>query len=237
MKNASTDSNTSLASFSVFGHSSSSPKRLRTAYSRNEKFPLQLSTDVGKKRSHVALTNETVPSQYVTRTLQSMNIHETRRDPFSIAAAMYFLPYTENDSINLEVLKAVRQHDTTALSELINGNTDLLRQRNRFGETLAHLVARWGDTDMMLFLLAKGLPLNVRDCHGRSPLHNACLAIRPDMQLVEMLVYAAPELLLYPDDSGNLPMDLVRTHAHAECIQCLASTQSKWAEKLARFSL
>jgi len=152
-------------------------------------------------------------------------------------AATYFLPYTEQDGMDLQVLSAVRKQDKDRLRELLlQQETQHTRNepRNQFGETLAHLLSRWGDLDMLTFLVKdlNAISLNVRDCHGRTPLHNACMAIRPNMDLIAAIVKEAPELLLYPDDADNLPLELVRCNYHSECIKRLSQTKSTWMVEL-----
>lgn len=190
-----------------------------------------------KPRVYSWATNEkscSSPGEYLSTTLTSCGV-EPRRSPFSEQAARFFLPYTERSQIRLEVLRAIRQKDKRVLGELDELKPQSLREeRNIFGETLAHLVCRWGMLDMFTYLVVDlaAVSLNVKDCHGRSPLHNACMAHRPNWALVGKILKEEPELMLYPDDFGALPFDYIQPCYHSECVGFLSDTRGAWLDKL-----
>lgn len=144
-------------------------------------------------------------------------------DSISKESLQYFQPYREN-------------HYPTHLQKILRtGNfTNHLRQEctkselrlhNQCGETLMHVLcqSRWfpGIIEIVRWLLDEvDLPLNVRDCHGRSPLHVACMVtsssgylfddcVQESFALVRFLIGRAPELLLFEDNYGYAPLDLV----------------------------
>jgi ankyrin repeat protein len=144
------------------------------------------------------------PSMYLSIALKNKGI-DSRIGPLSLEQALYFEPYREAQ-ISTEILKAVRQNDLPALRAF---EVDELSQRNQFGENLMHLVCRLG-LDLVEYLVSVAkLPLNVRDKYGRTPLHNACLAAKPNFGNVVLLLKHAPKLVVFEDDKGNTPFEYI----------------------------
>jgi ankyrin repeat protein len=169
----------------------------------------------------------------MTMSLNNRKI-KSRIDSFSLEQALYFEPYQESE-IKLELLQALRSndlerlrsyHDTNSRNNkdaANSANTDssdedcnkldgpLFAKRNEFGENLVHLACRMGMRRSLLRFLVDDVkvPLNVRDKFGRSPLHNACMAVLPNFDNLEFLLSRAPQLILFEDDSGKTPFEYV----------------------------
>mmetsp|Transcript_46448 Transcript_46448/g.51946 ORF Transcript_46448/g.51946 Transcript_46448/m.51946 type:complete len:366 (+) Transcript_46448:49-1146(+) len=86
-----------------------------------------------------------------------------------------------------------------------------LKACNQFGENLLHLACRIGICQSILeFLLEEAhVALNVRDRFGRTPLHNACMSAHPNFQNIDYLISTQPRMVLFEDDKGKVPFDLI----------------------------
>jgi len=86
-----------------------------------------------------------------------------------------------------------------------------LKACNQFGENLLHLACRIGICQSILeFLLEEAhVALNVRDRFGRTPLHNACMSAHPNFQNIDYLIATQPRMVLFEDDKGKVPFDLI----------------------------
>lgn len=149
-------------------------------------------------------------------------------DSVSKESLQYFQPYREN-LFPLHLQNIIRAGHFSKLRT--DCTMSELRLHNQFGETLIHLLCknRWipGIIEMIKWLLDEvHLPLNVRDRHGRSPLHVACMVppscylvdgnVKESFDLVRFLVARAPELLLFEDNHGETPLDLV---SYQDCLE------------------
>jgi hypothetical protein len=86
-----------------------------------------------------------------------------------------------------------------------------LQARNQFGENLVHLSCRMGiSRDVLEFLVDDAkVPLNVRDRFGRTPLHNSCMSALPNFDNIDFVIMHAPRQLLFEDDNGKIPFELI----------------------------
>ena len=120
----------------------------------------------------------------------------------------YFVKVTE--MYDQEVVNAIRSNDVDALKRLHSNGTNL-QCGNRFGETLIHLACRRSHRDLISFLINEaGVSLHVRDDFGRTPMHDCCWRAEPDLELFDMLLDKAPELLMLSDKRGHTPLDYSR---------------------------
>lgn len=138
---------------------------------------------------------------------------KSRIDPFSIEQAMYFEPFEEGE-IDMDLLKALRSGDLEKLRSMWEDKEKKydLEGRNQFGENLVHMACRISNLklEVLKFLGEEvEVPVNVRDKHGRSPLHNACMSAIPNFDNVEYIMKKAPELAVFEDDKNKLPFDLI----------------------------
>jgi len=109
-----------------------------------------------------------------------------------------------------DVVNAIRSNDVDALRKLHADGTKL-QCGNRFGETLIHLACRRSSRELVSFLVKEAdVSLYVRDDFGRTPMHDCCWRAEPDLELFDMLLDEAPELLMLSDKRGHTPLDYSR---------------------------
>lgn len=91
-----------------------------------------------------------------------------------------------------------------------------LQARNQFGENLVHISCRMGIFHGILtfFVDEAKVPLNVRDKFGRTPLHNACMSAIPNFDNIYYLLKKAPKLLVFEDDKGKIPFELIPSRCY-----------------------
>lgn len=149
----------------------------------------------------------------------------TRLDSVSLEALQYFEPYVENQ-FPPHMLQIVRTGNIIRLQKLCTASQ--LRLHTQFGESLIHVICKWRSipnaVDIVRWLLDEvDLPLNTRDRHGRTVLHATCMSaaestrrISRDVQfgLVRLVLERAPELLLFEDNQGKTPLDLLSFQEH-----------------------
>ena len=152
----------------------------------------------------------------------------TRLNAVSIESLTYFEPYTENN-LPLRLAHILRTGNLALLKQGFHESQ--LRLHSQFGESLIQLVCHWRSIPNALAIVhwlvdEVRLPLNVRDRHGRSPLHTACMAAAESSQGVEtsqqevqfpfirLLLERAPELLLFEDNHGKVPLEFVPFQDH-----------------------
>uniref|UniRef100_A0A7S1BMJ0 Uncharacterized protein n=1 Tax=Corethron hystrix TaxID=216773 RepID=A0A7S1BMJ0_9STRA len=129
-----------------------------------------------------------------------------------LSARRYFLVPTDEHvaAYDSAVLEALRSEDIGALRVMLKGGRNL-QCCNRFGESILHSACRRGMTGVVKFLIEEaGISgLVVDDC-GRTPMHDACWAHSPSVELVEILLKRWSALLLVSDNRGHTPLQYVR---------------------------
>jgi len=170
-----------------------------------------------------------------TKGLQQNGSTSSRIDSFSIEQAFYFASYQESE-ISIDILEAVRSSNIEYLrlsflkdeDEKKNG---LLQDcRNQFGENLLHLACRMGGISwkVIAFLIQEAqVPLNVRDRFGRTPLHHACMSFHPNFDTIAFVIRHIPRMcLLFEDDNGKIPFDLIPSRCEEGWTQFLSETKN-----------
>jgi len=173
-----------------------------------------------------------------------------RIDSFSLEQASYFEPYQESEIKN-ELLMALRSSNVDQLRSLMlcqddenNNNsrsTSLsllqdVKACNQFGENLLHLACRMGiSRELVTFLFHDcQVPLNVRDKFGRTPLHNSCMSTVPHFDNINFVISKAPKMLLFEDDNGKIPFDLIPPQCFEPWTQFLLSEEETGGKNLLR---
>merc|ERR1712238_269119 len=134
----------------------------------------------------------------------------TRIDSFSIEQAFYFEAYQESE-IATDILQAVRTSNVEYLRSFLKENE------------------KYGLEDCRIpFLIQEAqVPLNVRDRFGRTPLHHACLSSHPNFETIEFVIRHVPRMVLvFEDDTGNMPFDLIPSRCEEEWTQFLSETKN-----------
>jgi hypothetical protein len=125
----------------------------------------------------------------------------------------FFEEAQQGDAWDFDVLKAVRQGDLEELRKFHeSGRT--LECSNKFGETLLHVACRKALVPVVDFLINEvGVPVNVHDDTGRTPLHDAFWTTEPNTELIDLIVSKCPDLLFVQDKRGHSPLAYARrTH-------------------------
>lgn len=111
---------------------------------------------------------------------------------------------------NFEVLAAVRNGDVELLRRYHQMGRNL-KCSNQFGETLMHLACRKTLIPVVEFMIHEvGMPLNIHDDTGRTPLHDAFWTPEPSEELIDLMVSQCPEMLLVNDKRGHSPLQYSR---------------------------
>jgi len=172
---------------------------------------------------------------FQTKGLQQNGTTSSRIDSFSIEQAFYFASYQESE-ISIDILEAVRSSNIEYLRLAFLQDEDekkngLLQDcRNQFGENLLHLACRMGGISwkVIAFLIQEAqVPLNVRDRFGRTPLHHACMSFHPNFDTIAFVIRHIPRMvLLFEDDTGNIPFDLIPSRCEEGWTQFLSETKN-----------
>jgi len=192
----------------------SSSTSTSSSTSMNEKIPIILN-----------------PCKYMMKSFQNKNIKTTRIDSFSIEQALYFEQYQESE-IKTDILNALRTSNVDQLRSSFLLCQEDLTECNQFGENLLHLACRMGsccsiDVILFLFHIAK-VPLNVRDRFGRTPFHHACMSSHPNFDNLEFVIRHTPRMvLLFEDDNGKIPFELIPLRCYERWTQFLKSEKKE----------
>jgi hypothetical protein len=124
----------------------------------------------------------------------------------------FFEEITEKElqAYDADALTAVRNADMETLHKFHQEGRPL-KCSNQFGESLLHLACRKGLVSVVKFLVCDvGVPLNVRDDMGRSPLHDAFWTPEPNFELVDFILKMCPNLVVISDKRGHPPLEYTR---------------------------
>ena len=186
------------------------------------------SPPVLKPCNYLMTLFQTTDSQHATNTTTARRI-----DSFSLEQALYFESYQEAE-IPTDILQALRTSNVKQLRSFLKEekkNSDSLKDcRNPFGENLLHLACRMGGitSEMLVFLIQEAqVPLNVRDRFGRTPLHHACMSSHPNCDTIDYVMRHIPRrVLLFEDDMGKIPFDLIPSRCYAQWTRFLSETKN-----------
>jgi len=173
------------------------------------------------------------PCNYLMKLFQNKdlpNATTTRIDSFSIEQAFYFEAYQEAE-ISTDILQALRTSNVEQLRSFLTEKKNGLKEcRNQFGENLLHLACRMGgiSCNVIAFLIQEAkVPLNVRDRFGRTPLHHACMSSHPNFDTIDFVIRHVPRMcLLFEDDTGNIPFDLIPSRCYDGWTRFLSETKN-----------
>eukprot|EP00536_Pseudo-nitzschia_multiseries_P000988 jgi/Psemu1/179972/e_gw1.12.137.1 len=107
----------------------------------------------------------------------------------------------------MDKVTAMRSEDVEALRNMhLKGET--LQVCNQFGESIIHSACRRGLSNVLRFLVDEArVSLAVADDYGKTPAHDACWTIKPNFEVVKIVLKACPDLLLVADKRGSTPLD------------------------------
>eukprot|EP00540_Astrosyne_radiata_P022963 CAMPEP_0116852750 /NCGR_PEP_ID=MMETSP0418-20121206/17492_1 /TAXON_ID=1158023 /ORGANISM="Astrosyne radiata, Strain 13vi08-1A" /LENGTH=343 /DNA_ID=CAMNT_0004484999 /DNA_START=1480 /DNA_END=2511 /DNA_ORIENTATION=+ len=147
----------------------------------------------------------------------------------------FFQDITEErtDAYSTDMIRAVRMSDVNALRIMLISENRRFDGCNKFGESILHTACRRGTAGVIRFLLEEAkVDVRVRDDYGRTPMHDACWTVEPNMQMIGLLVKAWPDLLLMEDKRGMTPLEYVRAGQWAPWIKLMKRNQSDLLPKM-----
>lgn len=154
--------------------------------------------------------NGTNPDTYLHTILKGMGVDVCNRP--SLEVHDLFIKPTDAHlaAYGSDVVMAVRREDVDTLREIhLAGRT--LQCCNTFGEGIVHMACRHGSIKLVRFLVEEaGASLLVRDDYGRTPLHDAFWTLKPEIELVKMIISICPDLLFLKDKRGFTPLAYAR---------------------------
>jgi hypothetical protein len=159
------------------------------------------------EKENVSLTN---PQQFLISFLASQGT-KAQVKRFDTVENLFEEPKKfEIEAYGFEILDAVRTRNIDKLREFHSQGRPL-KCSNQFGESILHLACRKGFEDVVDFLVnTANVPVWVKDDFGRSPLHDACWTVKPNFELMDLLLAKCPDLLLVSDARGHTPLAYVR---------------------------
>lgn len=127
----------------------------------------------------------------------------------------------------MEVTTAVRTNDLATLRHLYHNCGAVVDCCNQIGNSLVHVAARRGHTDIVKFLVEEAnASVHFIDEYHRTPLHDACWTSTPNFEIVEILLRYAPAQALCRDNRGATPFDYARHEHHDQWVQFLRNHKS-----------
>jgi hypothetical protein len=164
----------------------------------------------GSDGASKSIDNETNPQQLLNNILARQGMKVEVHSSDSLPGFFSDPTADEIESYQSDIIQAVRSQDIPRLRFLKEQGRPL-KCSNQFGESLLHLACRRGFLDVVTYLVDEaGVPLQVRDDYGRTPLHDALWSAEPNVELVGILVSRCPDLLYIKDRRGNTPLSFVR---------------------------
>jgi hypothetical protein len=116
----------------------------------------------------------------------------------------------------MEKISAMRKEDVEALRDM-HKKGETLQVCNRFGESIIHSACRRGLPSVVRFLVEEaGVSFAVKDDYGKTPAHDACWTIKPNFEVVKIVITACPDLFLVADKRGSSPLDYAQKSLWSE---------------------
>eukprot|EP01138_Halocafeteria_seosinensis_P016366 gb/GECG01016697.1/.p1 GENE.gb/GECG01016697.1/~~gb/GECG01016697.1/.p1 ORF type:complete len:289 (+),score=36.45 gb/GECG01016697.1/:1-867(+) len=110
---------------------------------------------------------------------------------------------------NKEVIQTVVNDDISVFERLLQRGISPDAQ-NKFGHTLLHLACRKGSLRVAQKLVECGVPVNVADDCGKTPLHDVCWTPKPDFKIAKLLMNNDESLARVCDRLGAVPFEYIK---------------------------
>lgn len=152
---------------------------------------------------------EQSPADFVLSLCQSNGFYANIQPT---ASCDKFHPPTDEEIelYDLEVMTALKEEKIEVLRRMHEGGR-CLQCCNRFGESLLHMACRRGFVEVVKFMIHEAnVSLYVNDDFGRTPMHDACWAPKPNFPLMKLLIENAPEQIFLSDVRGHTPLSYTR---------------------------
>lgn len=124
----------------------------------------------------------------------------------------FFHNYTDKEieAYQANVTSAIRSRDIERVQRL-NSEGQIFQCSNRFGESIMHMACRQGCFEIVKFLVEDAkVTIRLRDDYGRTPLHDAFWSVKPNFDIVNLLLGKCPSLLFVCDKRGHTPLQYAR---------------------------
>lgn len=121
----------------------------------------------------------------------------------------FFVEMTEANvtGYTMDKVTAMRTEDIESLRGM-HSKGETLQVCNRFGESIIHSACRRGVQSVVRFLVQEAnVCLAVKDDYGKTPAHDACWTIKPNFEVVQIVLRSCPDLFLITDKRGSSPLD------------------------------
>lgn len=152
--------------------------------------------------------NELSPQEYFDALLESRG-YPTQRYPTLTTAYFNRPTLLQLHSYDKYLKSCVRRNDAVVLEDCLAGGLSP-NPSNMYGESLLHNICRLGNGALLDLAFRYGASVQVCDDLGRTPLHDACWAADPTLDVFEMIIDRDPQLLHLSDARGNVPLQYVR---------------------------
>lgn len=137
----------------------------------------------------------------------------------------------------MEKVTAMRKEDIETLQDM-RSQGETLQVCNRFGESIIHSACRRCLESVVRFLVEEaGVSLAVKDDYGKTPAHDACWTIKPNFEVVKIIITACPDLFLVADKRGSSPLDYTQKSLWSEWCAFLKDNEDKLIPKHLRQDL
>ena len=188
----------------------SSPPRLEVSHNNN----ILRDEDSTNNIPHPKATPTTTsPDDYLLQLVEYMIGHSVKSQA-GLELKNFFPSITEEQvaSYTMDVAASARKNEVSTLERLRSEEGLSLDCCNRFGETLLHIAARRGYTNMFEYLLQQpNVSVRVIDDTGRTPLHDALWNPTPQLDICKWIVQRDPSLFFITDKRGFTPFHYART--------------------------
>jgi hypothetical protein len=121
-------------------------------------------------------------------------------------------------SYDVSLISLIRKDDVEGFSDMMSCGISS-NPCNPYGASIAHMVCRRGNREMLDVLVEKGASLQIADDYGRTPLHDACWAAEPAFDTVKVILKSDARLLHMMDARGHVPLNYVRKEHWADWIK------------------
>ncbi|XP_025025282.1 ankyrin-3-like [Python bivittatus] len=128
----------------------------------------------------------------------------------------------DNDLNVPTVFDFVRKGILSDLEKALNVSN--VNATNSANETLLHIAAAHGHTEIIDYLISKGAKLEVKDNKGRTPLHRA--AGRGHDKAVKMLLQAGANMYSF-DQEGKTPLHLANQNQHIHVLKNILKEETR----------
>lgn len=170
------------------------------------------------------------PAEFLRRILTLHNYDAQPVSSLATSADFYHRKPTAAQiaAYDMEIVRAVRSSELGRLVEL-RAEGKSMDACNRFGESVLHMACRRGAAPTVRFLLDDcGLPVNISDDFGRTPMHDACWTATPSFEVVAQLLDRDRHLVLVADSRASLPMTYIHEEQWGDWCAFLFDRRNAW---------